>query len=435
MSDTVSLTNYRGLESVGEVIDLCRGFSELRPSDRVLIKPNLVGWDNLAPYPPWGVLTTSKVMEGLCIALKEAGVGDITIGEGSVRSKAFGSGTQIIYDKLGYEELVKRYGVRLVDFNECEYKELEIDAGHTVKITRSLDECDFIVNVPVLKTHGTTKVTLGMKNLKGLLSSRSKSYCHRAGGLLDHFIYRLAETFKPSLTLIDGIYANEQGPLHFGRALRFDLLLASKDIYAADLLGAYLIGYQADDVDHIREWAEKNGRSKDVRDLDLKGLDPEGVRRPLKWKFEWGQDGQAPDAFAKKGIKGVWLPENDESLCTGCSYMFNPLLLTILSLGESEFEGHEFLTGAKMPPSGNASKTFLVGKCQSQLNKDNPLIKECIEMKGCPPSLDEIEDKMKSAGMNVNRSEFLGYRKYIMDRYLKDPQVYPADDYYFKGGP
>ena len=164
-----------------------------------------------------------------------------------------------------------------------EFDEVEIDTGHTLKVTRHVQECDAIITVPVLKTHGGTIVTLGMKNLKGLLHGKSKQYCHHPDDLLDHFIACIAEKFTPSLTLIDGIYAQEQGPQHMGFAHRWDLLLASTDLYAADLLGAHILGYGTDDVKYLNEWAEKHGRSKSVKDLDVKGdVDPDEVRRQLR---------------------------------------------------------------------------------------------------------------------------------------------------------
>ena len=307
--NVVSMVRYQGLESIKSLIDLCGGLEGIKPGAKVLVKPNLVGWDNQGPYPPWGVLTTSVVLEGLCAALKDAGAGEIRIGEGSIKCKHIGSGTKEIYDNLGYQKLVDQYGVRLVDFNEEEFDEVEIDTGHTLKVTRHVQECDALITVPVLKTHGGTIVTLGMKNLKGLLHGKSKQYCHHPENLLDHFISCIADKFTPTLTLIDGIYAQEQGPQHMGFAHRWDVLIASTDVYAADLLGAHILGYGTDEVKYLDEWAEKHGRSKKVQDLDVKGdVDPDEVRKPLKWDWDWMPDNSGPDIFGKMGIKACACP-------------------------------------------------------------------------------------------------------------------------------
>jgi len=428
--NVVSLIRYHGIESVADAIRLCGGFAGLRSGDRVLIKPNLVGWDDQGPYPPWGVLTTSVVVEGLCRALRDAGAGEISIGEGSVVCKTVGSSTGVIFDNLDYGKLTERYGARLIDFNTGEHDEIELSGGHKLKVSRHALECDFLVDVPVLKTHGQTKVSLGIKNLKGLLKSESKTFCHHADGLLEELICKLGKRLPPSLTMIDGIYGNEQGPLHFGRAHRMDLLIGSTDVYAADLLGAYILGYVAGEVDHLRMWSEGEGRPTDISELEIRGgVDPEDVRRPLKWDWEW-VEGLYPQAFAKKGIGGLYLPKYDSTLCTGCSYMFNPLMLALLSLGGREYDGYEFLTGKKMRPSGRAAKTFLLGKCQCDLNGDNPDCGEAVPIRGCPPSMDRMLEALQNNGLPVSRVEYDNYRRHVMKRYLKRPEEYPLSDFY-----
>ena len=427
----VSLVRYKGVESVGEALALCGWPAGGSPPESVLVKPNLVGWDNQGPYPPWGVLTTSVVLEGLCAALRDHGVKRISIGEASIKCAQIGSGTREIFEYLHYERLVERFGVGLVDFNEGDFDEIEIDAGHRLKVTRTVREFEALISVPVLKTHGGTKVSLGMKNLKGLLHARSKSYCHHPENLLDHFISLLAERFRPSLTLIDGIYANEQGPLHMGFAHRRDLLVASCDVYSADLLGAYLLGYGTDEVAHLAEYARNHKRSTSVASLEVRGgVDPEEARLPLKWDWPWLADDSGPDTFAKLGIRGLRLPKYDHTLCTGCSYMFNPLMVLLMSTSQKEFDGYEILSGKLHEPSGEAKKTFLLGKCQIERNKADPRCGQVIPIKGCPPSMDDIESALKENGIPVNRKGYEQYRNYIMGRYWKKPDVYPLEHFY-----
>jgi len=79
-----------------------------------------------------------------------------------------------------------------------------------------------LINVPVLKTHGQCKVSLGMKNLKGCLSMSSKRAFH--GKDLHRMIALLNTKIKPKLTIIDGLYAMEHGPSALGLAHRMNLL-------------------------------------------------------------------------------------------------------------------------------------------------------------------------------------------------------------------
>jgi hypothetical protein len=51
---------------------------------RVFVKPNIVFWTRAVPFPKWGVITTTRVVEDMIVLLKERGIDDITIGEGMV---------------------------------------------------------------------------------------------------------------------------------------------------------------------------------------------------------------------------------------------------------------------------------------------------------------------------------------------------------------
>jgi uncharacterized protein (DUF362 family) len=449
--ELISLVGYENIESVKLAIEKCRGFDNLQISDKILIKPNLVAWDNLGPYPPWGVLTTSVVVEGICLALKDFGVSDITIGEGSIHCKEIGSSTTNIFKKLGYDKLSKKDGAKIFDFNEGNHNEVSISDNHKLSITDHLDNCDFFINVPVLKTHVETVVSLGMKNLKGLLSGNSKKFCHHNDNLLDHFIFKLAENFPPTLTIIDGIYTNERGPLHFGRARRRDLLIASTDAYAADLVGSYILGYGTDEVKHLNMWADKFARTKDVsemnivtaneyRDFKYRGDDNleencvqlEKAKRIIPYDWEWTPDNTCPDIYEKIGIKGIILPKYDYTLCTGCSFMYIPLMVGLMSIKQKEFEDFEFLTGKTMKPTGRAKKTFLLGKCQIALNKNNSKCGEIIEMKGCPPSIKDLFKTFEKHGISISESIHDQYRTDTMKRYLDKPKLFPLKHFYMK---
>ena len=111
MKPLVSLVQYTGSpDSLKEIIELCGGFEKLDKNAGVLIKPNLVTWDNQYTIAPFGVFTTTRLVEDLVIMLKDYGVRDISIGEGSVEFQK-GTGTMDAYTGLGYNKLIKKYGV------------------------------------------------------------------------------------------------------------------------------------------------------------------------------------------------------------------------------------------------------------------------------------------------------------------------------------
>ena len=81
----VAIVRYEEpLESVRKAVELARGLDHLPSKAKVFIKPNIVFWTRVVPFPKWGVITTSRVVEDVIILLKERGIADITIGEGTV---------------------------------------------------------------------------------------------------------------------------------------------------------------------------------------------------------------------------------------------------------------------------------------------------------------------------------------------------------------
>ena len=103
----VSVVRYeKPLESVREAVSLCRGLDHLPHKARVFIKPNIVFWTRETNFPKYGVITTSRVVEDMVILLKERGVDDILIGDGTVLSDPGATGIQEhAFDTLGYGQL------------------------------------------------------------------------------------------------------------------------------------------------------------------------------------------------------------------------------------------------------------------------------------------------------------------------------------------
>ena len=396
----VAISRYeRSPDSLREVIRVCDGFGDLKPTQHVLIKPNLVALDERYPMALYGVFTTTRLVEDMLILLKERGVERITIAEGSVRGKDFGLETGAIYETLGYPLLARRYGVKLVDLLKGPFEELDFD-GSPLEISRPILEADFLINMPVLKTHNQAVLSLGLKNLKGALSLKSRKFCHRTNEALDHHLSTFADRIRPALTVLDGIYGLEKGPFYLGNAVRMDALAASRDPLALDVAGAHLAGIDPASVPYIKEYADRNGRSLNLDSCELKGTPLAELRRPIKWDNTWREDNTGPRAWDKFGIHGIFLPKYDKTLCTGCSGLYGPVLAcAMLSFKGAPFDEIEILTGKVVTPSGKARKTLLLGNCMIKKNRKSPQVSEAVLAKGCPPSLDDVFRALEECGI------------------------------------
>jgi uncharacterized protein (DUF362 family) len=417
------ITRYESSpESLRSLVEKCGGLKGLGAGDRTFIKPNLVALDESFPMPLYGVVTTTRLVHDMVLLLKEHGVQSITIGEGSVYGKNFGVPTAEVFEALGYGELAKRYGVRLLDLHREPFSREDF-GGYTLEISEPALSADVLVNMPVLKTHNQAILSLGLKNLKGCLSMKSRKACHAADGGLDGYLARFVEKLTPDLTVIDGVYGLEKGPFYTGTAVRMNTLIGSTDPLSADLVGAATAGFDPAGVPHLRICAERQARSTDADSLVCAADDLASVRRPLKWDNTWREDNTGPRAWDRLGVRGVRLPKYDATLCTGCSGLYSPILVMIMAAYRGEpFDEIEILTGKAAEPSGEARKTVLVGNCMIKANRKAPTVQEAVLVEGCPPGLDAVTEAMKTCGVAAEASALMAFRHSLVERYEGKPE-------------
>ena len=426
----VAIGRYeKPLESVRRVVDLSHGLDHLPTNANVFIKPNIVFWTRTTPFPKWGVVTTSRVVEDMIILLKERGIDEITIVEGITTYDPKDRETPAhAFETLGYNVLKKRYGVKTLNVFERTFTKLDLGGGVVLNFNEDVLQSDFVVNLPVLKTHSQTIVSLGIKNLKGLTDVNSRKICHSPHPIkdLNYMIARLANKLPPSFTLLDGIYTAERGPYFEGRLRRSNLLIASPDIFSADKVGAKVLGYDPSEVPYLVHAAQDFGRPIDLSDVEVVGEKIEAVASRHEYAHPYTEDGTLPKALEKMGIKGLSYPKYDHTICTYCSQLNTVMLVAIVNAWRGEpWNEIEILTGKVMKPTPGKKKTILLGKCMYQANKNNADIKEMIATKGCPPDLKGVLKVLHQAGIDVSPAFFKNMDMaagYFMKRYEGNPE-------------
>lgn len=399
-------------ESVRKVVSLCNGLAHLPSQAKVFIKPNVVFWTTLTPFPKWGVITTSRIVEDMVCLLKEHGIENITIGEGMVTHANDFKTPAHAFDYLGYERLRKRYGVNFLNVMERPFEKIEVDEGISLKFNTDILNSDFVVNLPVLKTHVQTVVSLGIKNLKGTIDMPSRKKCHSPDPVRDlhYLVARLADKMPPMFTLLDGIFTNERGPGADGRIHRSDLLVASADVLAADMVGSQILGYDPREVPYVVHAAQNIGRSLDLADIDVVGEPVEAVQSKHEFDYEYVQNDNGhwmPTPLVKEGLAGFSYPKYDSTMCTYCSQVNGLVLGAIRAAWKGEaWDQVEILTGKSMKPTPGMKKTVLLGKCMYKANKDNPDINSMFAVKGCPPQPESIVKALHEAGIMVDKGIF-----------------------------
>jgi len=247
MSDVVILkTSDDAVEqTVGRLFEMAGGIGKyVSAGQRVLVKPNFLAPKKSAT----GVTTDLRVIEAVVKMVLDRNAEPV-VGDGV--PIAFDA--DITFKRLGMTRLADKYGIELVNMDQYPSEIVTIEDAMVLKeipISRLVFEVDKIINVPVMKTHSQTSVTLGMKNLKGCVPGAHKLTAHRLG--VSRAVVDLNTVIKPVFTVMDAIECMEgNGPTN-GRPKRMDLLLGSDDVLALEIVAAKVMGVDPYTVRHIQ---------------------------------------------------------------------------------------------------------------------------------------------------------------------------------------
>ncbi|MFX1500332.1 MAG: DUF362 domain-containing protein, partial [Promethearchaeota archaeon] len=148
----VGITRYRKkVNSLRRVITQSGAFDTLKGDERVFLKPNIVYWFPIPDFPPYGVTTTSRIVEDTIFLLKERGIKDIIIGEGIVTMdpKDFKT-TPHAFETLGYNRFKEKYGVKVINIMDRPFEKLDLGDNIKLKFNTDALNSDLIISLPVL---------------------------------------------------------------------------------------------------------------------------------------------------------------------------------------------------------------------------------------------------------------------------------------------
>ena len=271
-SSVALVKGERGHEPVWKAMDLIDYKSALAGYSRVLIKVNFINtqtWDS-------GATTDPMVVEAIILRLKELGIEPIV-----VESDATMTNADKAYEATGTKEMVERNGVKFINLRyEKDKVKIPIPDCETLKsitLPRIVME-SAVISAAKMKTHMATKVTLGMKNMFGLMPDKYKAKFHMNG--ISKVVVDINTVIKPQLTVIDGFVAMEgRGPTG-GDPVKMDLIIAGKDVVATDATCARVMGLDPHEISHIRTAAEKG--LGNIDNIEILGTKLEDVKRNFK---------------------------------------------------------------------------------------------------------------------------------------------------------
>lgn len=212
----------------------------VRPGQTVVVKPNM-GWDRA---PEYAANTSPLVLKTVVEECLKAGARKVKVFDRTCNDP------RRCYANSGIESALK--GMKNVDVKHIEderYKKIALNG----KVLKEWDlygealSADVYINVPVAKHHGLSRLTLGMKNVMGIMGgNRGSIHKH-----LDQALADVNAVFKPHLTIIDATrILTAHGPQggNLADVKLMNQVIASTDMVAADAYAATLFGLKPSDI-------------------------------------------------------------------------------------------------------------------------------------------------------------------------------------------
>jgi uncharacterized protein (DUF362 family) len=397
----VSITRSRSIgdaaavrEAVAEAVGFVCELGGVVAGKTVVLKPNV-----FCPRPA-PTTTDPRVVVAVGELCREAGAGRVIVAEGrSISTAKYRKGansTRECFEAVGMAEAVDGAGLETVYLEEDEFVEIDVPGAQvlrTAHVPRTILDADVFINLPVMKNHSLTVVTLAIKNLHGIISDYDKLYqhCYREQALARK-LTDLLRIRRIDLNVLDGLVGQEADHSTQGRPVEMGLIMASRDAVALDAVAGAVMGLALEEVDTTRIAGEAGLGEADLSRIEVVGESVEAVRRPF----------ERPDIeLSEEKFPGLRVYGDD--YCRSCSYYIRRGLDRLKEDGLLD-EGHPLaVVVGKDPdvPEDLACPVVIAGDCALASESVKPL-RDRLLLRGklntvyaCPP----MEFRIRAAEM------------------------------------
>ena len=258
--DLAVAVNGSAKELVRSVIASLGGMNRfVSKGDIVVVKPN-IAWDR---NPEQAANTNPEVVAEVIRLCFEAGAKKVKLFDRPCNKPSR------TYRNSGIKEAAEKVGAEVSYTSSPGFVKVDMPEN---KILRSWElyrpalDCDCLINVPIAKQHATSELTLGMKNLMGIMGGDRGQIHWR----IHDYLPELASFVRPKLTVIDAVrilVANGPQGGSLKDVRRIDTVVASPYIASADAYAATLFGKNPTDLRFIT-----NGHKLGLGEIDLEKL-------------------------------------------------------------------------------------------------------------------------------------------------------------------
>jgi uncharacterized protein (DUF362 family) len=221
----------------------------VRSGDDVIVKPNICVDYHPAEYAATTNPTVVATLVTLCLG---AGARRVR-----VMDTPFGGTPESAYAVSGIEEAVRAAGGTMEVMSPVKFTEFDIPAGQDITawdVYRDVIEANVLINVPIAKHHSLARLSLGAKNLLGVITEPNQIHRNLGQRVAD-----LASLVRPTLTVVDAVrILTTHGPTggSLNDVQQTDTVIASHDLVAADAWAATLFGLTGPDIGYVKAAAE-----------------------------------------------------------------------------------------------------------------------------------------------------------------------------------
>jgi uncharacterized protein (DUF362 family) len=234
----------------------------VKSGDDVIIKPNICVNYHTAEY----AATTNPIVVATLVSL--------CLGASARRVRVMdhpfpGIDPDSAYEVSGIAEAVKAAGGGMEVMSPVKFVETAIPEGRDLTewdVYQDVLNANVLINVPIAKHHNLARLSLGIKNLLGVITRPNQMHKNLGQRAAD-----LASLVRPTLTVVDAVrILVNHGPTggSLNDVQRTDTVIASHDIVAADAYAATLFDLTGADVAYV----------KAASDMGLGTLALDGVR-------------------------------------------------------------------------------------------------------------------------------------------------------------
>ncbi|MBU9889119.1 MAG: DUF362 domain-containing protein [Candidatus Omnitrophica bacterium] len=249
--DLVVIEGKDPYQNTVQAVEALGGMSRfVRKGDVVVVKPNMA-WDRT---PEQAANTEPRVVAALVDLATRAGAKRVNVFDVTCNNE------KMVYERSGIRKAALEKGASVYFPNHWDVVKARFPYPSPMEdwpILRDAIDCDVFINVPVVKHHGLTGLTLSMKNLMGVCSGiRGMMHLDIGTKLVD-----LADYIKPDLTVMDAtrvLLRNGPSGGDLGDVAALDKVFASTDYVLADAYAAALMKQDPSSISYVRLAAERH---------------------------------------------------------------------------------------------------------------------------------------------------------------------------------